>query len=85
MNERGTYELRVGTSPSPESQLLSLLLGRLSFFLYYYYHFFGEILVPCPGIEPVPLAVEMWHPNHCTAREVPEDAFFPWPHGNPSL
>ena len=57
----------------------------LSFFLYYYYHFFGEILVPCPGIEPVLLAVEMWHPNNCTARDVPEDAFIPWPHGNPSL
>ena len=28
------------------------------------------ILVPQPGIEPVPPAVEAWSPNHWTAREV---------------
>ena len=27
------------------------------------------ILVPWPGIDPSPLAVEVWSPNHCTARE----------------
>ena len=37
--------------------------------------FFGltacRILVPRPGIEPVPPAVEARSPNHWTAREVP--------------
>ena len=28
-------------------------------------------LVPCPGIEPVPPAVEAWSLNHWTTREVP--------------
>ena len=28
------------------------------------------ILVPQPGIKPVPPAVEALSPNHCTAREV---------------
>ena len=30
-----------------------------------------SILVPQPGIEPIPLAVEAQSPNHWTAREVP--------------
>lgn len=29
------------------------------------------ILVPPPGIKLVPLAVEVWSPHHCTAKEVP--------------
>ena len=29
------------------------------------------ILVPPPGIEPMPTAVEAWSLNHWTAREVP--------------
>ena len=32
---------------------------------------FFRILVPQPGIEPVPLAVKAWNPNHWTAREFP--------------
>ena len=31
-----------------------------------------EILVPWPGIEPVPCPVELWSLNHWTTREVPE-------------
>ena len=31
------------------------------------------ILVPRPGIEPAPPAVEAWSPNHQTAREVAEE------------
>ena len=34
------------------------------------------ILVPRPGIEPVPPAVEAWSLNHWTAREVPEFLMF---------
>ena len=30
------------------------------------------ILVPRPGIEPQPLAVRVWSPNHCTAGEFPK-------------
>ena len=32
-----------------------------------------RILVPPPGMEPVPPAVEAQSPNHWTAREVPKD------------
>ena len=32
------------------------------------------ILVPQPGIEPVPPAVEVWSPDHWTTREVPEQS-----------
>ena len=35
-----------------------------------------RILVPRPGIEPVPHAVEARSPNHWTAREVPIYTFF---------
>ena len=34
------------------------------------------ILVPQPGIEPVPRAVEAPSPNHWTAREVPKTQCF---------
>ena len=30
-----------------------------------------RILVPQPGIEPVPPAVEVWSLNHWTTKEVP--------------
>ena len=32
-------------------------------------------LVPPPGIEPVPLAVEAWSPNHWTTRELLASVF----------
>ena len=32
-----------------------------------------EILVPQPGIEPLPPAVEAQSPNHWTARELPNE------------
>ena len=35
-----------------------------------------RILVPPPGIEPVPPAVEVLSPNHWTAREFPQGPFF---------
>lgn len=34
-----------------------------------------EILVPQPGIEPVPLAVEAWSPNLWITREFPINVF----------
>ena len=30
------------------------------------------ILVPQPGMEPIPLAMEAWSPNHLTTREFPQ-------------
>ena len=30
------------------------------------------VLVPQPGIEPVPPEVEVWNPNHWTIRKVPK-------------
>ena len=33
-------------------------------------------LVPRQGIEPGPLAVKVWNPNHWTAREFPANAFY---------
>ena len=33
------------------------------------------ILVPQPGIEPVPLAVEVQSPNHWTTRKFPDKIF----------
>ena len=33
------------------------------------------ILVPQPGIEPVPSTVKVWSPNHWTAREFPWASF----------
>ena len=46
--------------------------GHFFFFLFWLHHTACGILVPWPGIEPVPHAVEVQHPNHWTAREVPE-------------
>ena len=34
-------------------------------------HVACRILVPPPGMEPLPLAVEAWGLNHCTAKEFP--------------
>ena len=35
-----------------------------------------RILVPQPGIKPVPPALEAWSLNPWTAREVPRNIFF---------
>ena len=40
------------------------------------YHEACGVLVPQPGIDLQPLALEAWSPNHCTAREIPEYKFF---------
>ena len=32
-------------------------------------HMASGILVPRPGIEPRPLAVKLWSPNHWTGRD----------------
>ena len=40
-------------------------------FVFRPYHLACGILVPQPGIKPVPPALEVWSLNHCTARKVP--------------
>ena len=46
----------------------------LGFFFFFFWlpHVPCGILVPRPGIEPAPLAMKAWSPNHCTTRK------FPW-------
>ena len=39
-------------------------------------HLAGGILVPRPGIKPVPPALALWGLNHQTAKEVPTGVFF---------
>ena len=41
------------------------------FFNFWLYRAACGILVPQPGIEPAPPAVEVRNLNHCTAKEVP--------------
>ena len=42
----------------------------LSFFFFWPHHAARGILVPQPGTEPTPLALEAWSLNHWTAAEV---------------
>ena len=42
-------------------------------------HMACGILVPRPGIKPMPPAVEAWSPNHWTAREFPSTILFWFP------
>ena len=42
------------------------------FFFFWPHHTACGTLVPRPGIEPVPPAVEAWSLNHWTPREVPK-------------
>ena len=54
------------------SYTISILTNALLFFFFFWkYCLACEILVPRPGIEPRPLAVRLWSPNHWTAREFP--------------
>ena len=39
------------------------------FFFFWPHHVACGMLVTQPGIEPGPLAVKVWSPNHWTARE----------------
>ena len=54
-----------------------IIMVVCSFFLplptlfFWPHHVACSILVPPPGMEPLPLAVEAWSLNHCTAREFP--------------
>ena len=56
------------------SSLNYLCKGLMFLFLFFFLpHCTAcRILVPRPGIEPVPSAVEAWSLNHWTTREVPK-------------
>ena len=49
----------------------------LSLFFFWLHCTACGILVPRPGIEPAPPALEAWSLNHWTAREVPGNPFTP--------
>ena len=57
-------------SLAPDFRLFTTVTMPPSFF------FGGQILVPQLGIEPTPLAVKAWSPNHWTTREVPNASHF---------
>ena len=44
--------------------------------VFWLYHAAGGILVPQPGIEPVPPALEAQNLNHWTTRDVPQNYDF---------
>ena len=48
----------------------------MSFFFFLPHRASCGILVPRPGIEPIPPALEAWHHKHWTAREVPKCLFY---------
>ena len=54
-------------------------------FVFRTHHEAYGILVPWPGIEPMPSAVKMWSPNHWTAREFPITHFILEPKGKKVL
>ena len=66
-------------TPSTEIYYADLLLGwngmtgarRRDFFLFLAAPHGLQNQFPLPGIKPLPPTVEVWSPNHWTAREVP--------------
>ena len=60
-----------GCRPLPREEGFGFLV-----FFFWPHHAACRILVPQPGIEPTPLAVEVRSLNHWTAREVPGFCFF---------
>ena len=55
-----------------------MMLIFILFFIYFFclHREACGILVPRLGIEPWPSAVKARSPNHCTARELPDNAYF---------
>ena len=57
----------------PFLHTLTFIACRLLFLFFWLCHTARWILVPRPGIKPIPPAVEAQGPNHWTARECPVD------------
>ena len=51
--------------------IFSFMVSCFFFFFFLPYHEACWILVPQPGVEPVPRAVEAWSLSHWTASKVP--------------
>ena len=51
-------------------------------YLFIYGHTLCEILIPRPGIKPVPPALGAWSLNHWTARKVPSLLQYHWAFGD---
>ena len=49
----------------------SIQIFKFFIFIFWPHHAAHGILVPQPGMEPTPPAVEAWSVNYWTAREVP--------------
>ena len=61
-----------GTHKVHDSPHCTRVAAASMLFLFFWPHcIVCGILVPGPGIEPMPLAVTAWSPNHWTAREFP--------------
>ena len=82
---RGIYPptlMPVTSSGAPALVLFKLNDNRRFLFLFLFLILFWpycatcRILVPRPEIEPGPPAVEVWSPNHWTAREFPTEGLF---------
>ena len=65
---------REGADPSLGSS--TLLQFYISIFWGRPHHVACRILVPQPGIEPMPPAVEVWCLSHWTVREVPHNTLY---------
>ena len=52
------------------------LILQSVYFIFLLHHKACRILVPQPGMERAPPAVEVWNLNHWTAREVPTKCFY---------
>ena len=68
----GTSSGESGTESHPSSTTDPSLV----FFFFWPHLAACRILVPWPGMEPTPPAVEAWNLNHWTAREVPTVGFW---------
>ena len=64
------------TREFPRPALFYIILVLSLNFIYFWPHCAARrILVPWPGIKPVPPAVEAQSPNHCSTREVHQPHF----------
>ena len=73
------YNLNFELTEKAHRSKNSSLRGHRKEILLFERNCFAAILVPCPGIEPGPLAVGAQSPNHWTAREFSEIAILPFP------
>ena len=64
-------QISLRSHPMDILYILMVMQLNVYFILFWLHRSACGILVPQPGIEPVPPAVEVWSLNHWTIREVP--------------